>query len=196
MTDLDRPTPASYWVVPGRLLAGEYAGNRDEEQTRQRLAAFLDAGFDTFLDLTTEGELPPYLPILMEEANNRDRRPYYGSPTGYHYQRFPIQDKSLPSSETMAAILETIDTAIAQERKVYLHCWGGIGRTGTVVGCYLVHQGLDGESALQRLKELYRSSEQFDFFPYVPETDEQVAFVLNWGAPSPPPLSPGERGEG
>ena len=172
MTDFDRPIPASYWVVPGRLLAGEYAGSRDEKQTRQRLAAFLDAGFDTFLDLTTEGELPPYLPILIEEANNRGRRA--------SYQRIPIQDKGLPSSDTMAAILGNIDMTIAQGRKVYLHCWGGIGRTGTVVGCYLVHQGLDGKAALQRLKKLYRPSKQFDLFPYVPETDEQVAFVLNW----------------
>jgi len=172
MTDLDRPIPASYWVVPGKLLAGEYAGNRDEEQTRHRLAAFLDAGFDTFLDLTTEGELPPYPPILMEEANNHDRR--------IQYQRFPIQDKGLPSSETMAAILEAIDTAIAQGGKVYIHCHGGIGRTGTVVGCYLVHQGLDGESALLRLKELYRPSEQFGFFPYVPETLEQERFIREW----------------
>jgi hypothetical protein len=195
MTDLDRPTPASYWVVPGRLLAGEYAGSQDEEQTRQRMAAFLDAGFDTFFDLTTEGELPPYLPILMEEANTRDRRSHYGSPTGYHYQRFPIRDEGLPSTDTMLAILEAIDTAIAWGRKVYLHCWGGIGRTGTVVGCYLVHQGLNGKTALQRLKELYRPSEQFVFFPYVPETDEQVAFVLQWGTPSPPPLPTGDRGE-
>jgi protein-tyrosine phosphatase len=95
----------------------------------------------------------------------------------------------------MAAILEAMDTAILQGRKVYLHCWGGIGRTGTVVGCYLVHQGLEGGSALQHLKELYRSSQQFTFFPYVPETDEQVEFVLHWGTPSPLPLSPGERGE-
>ena len=172
MSDLDRPNPASYWVVLGRLLAGAYAGSRDEEQTRRRLAAFLDAGFDTFLDLTTEGELPPYRPILMEEANNHDRR--------IHYQRFPIQDKGLPSSETMAAILEAIDTAIAQGRKVYIHCHGGIGRTGTVVGCYLVHQGLDSKAALGRLNELYQTSEQFTLFPYVPETKEQKGFVLHW----------------
>jgi len=172
MTDLDRPIPASYWVVPGKFLAGEYAGSRDEEQTRRRLTTFLDAGFDTFFDLTTEGELPPYLPILMEEASYHN--------LSIHYHRFPIQDESLPSSDTMVAILEAIDTAIAQGRKVYLHCWGGIGRTGMAVGCYLAHQNLDGKAALQRLKELYRPSEQFTFFPYVPETDEQLAFVLHW----------------
>ena len=176
MTDLDRTTPASYWVAPGKLLAGAYAGSQTEEQTRQQMAAFLDAGFDTFLDLTTEGELPPYLPILMEEAGSRNR--------SVHYQRFPIQDEGLPSAETMAAILAAIDTAITQGRKVYIHCHGGIGRTGTVVGCYLAHQGLDGKSALQRLMELYRSSKQFTFFSFVPETDEQLAFVLNWGKTS------------
>ena len=188
MTIPDRPIPASYWVVPGQFLAGEYAGGRDEEQTRQRLTAFLSAGFDTFFDLTAEGELPPYLPVLLEETGHYDsaigyhydRRVHYGSPTGYHYHRFPIPDKGLPSSQTMTAILEAIDAATAQGRKVYLHCRGGIGRTGTTVACYLVHHGLDGKAALGRLNELYQTSEQFTFFPHAPETEEQAAFVLNW----------------
>lgn len=180
MTIPDRPIPASYWVVPGQFLAGEYAGGQDEEQTRQRLTAFLKAGFDTFFDLTAEGELPPYLPVLMEETGHYDRRVHYGSPTGYHYHRFPIPDKGLPSSGTLTAILEAIDAATAQGRKVYLHCRGGIGRTGTTVACYLVHRGLDGKAALGRLNELYQTSEQFTFFPHAPETEEQAAFVLNW----------------
>ena len=36
----------------------------------------------------------------------------------------------------MVAILDSLDTAIADEHTIYLHCWGGIGRTGTVVGCW------------------------------------------------------------
>ena len=31
---------------------------------------------------------------------------------------------------------------------MYVHCWGGIGRTSTVVGCLLVDIGLDAEAAL------------------------------------------------
>src|SRR3712207_6971239 len=35
----------------------------------------------------------------------------------------------------------------------YVHCWGGIGRTGTVVGCYLVEHGMDGEQAIAAIAE-------------------------------------------
>ncbi|WP_374108489.1 hypothetical protein [Nostoc sp. XA010] len=34
--------------------------------------------------------------------------------------------------------LPPIDRALNGQEKVYVHCWGGIGRTGIVVGCYLV----------------------------------------------------------
>ncbi|MBU2610675.1 MAG: dual specificity protein phosphatase family protein [Chloroflexi bacterium] len=195
MTIPERPIPESYWVVPGQFLAGGYAGSRDEAQSHQRLTAFLNAGFDTFFDLTLEGELPSYLPILMEEAG------YYNR--SIHYHRFPIPDRGLPSSETLIAILEAIDAATVKGCKVYLHCWGGIGRTGTIVACYLVHQGLDGKAALHRLNELYQTCAQYTSFPYSPETEEQAAFVVNWRPPSPLPLSSRstpeggrERGEG
>ena len=65
----DKPVPDSYWVLPGRFLAGGYPGLRNNEnQTRQRLTAFLKAGFDTFIDLTNENERPPYFSMLCEEA--------------------------------------------------------------------------------------------------------------------------------
>ena len=34
-------------------------------------------------------------------------------------------------------------------RRVYVHCRAGIGRTGTVIGCYLAEQGLDGPAAVR-----------------------------------------------
>jgi protein-tyrosine phosphatase len=36
----------------------------------------------------------------------------------------------------------------------YVHCWGGKGRTSTVVGCLLVDDGLDYQSAIDRIAEL------------------------------------------
>ena len=63
-----RPISESYWVEPGRLLAGEYPGKYEQEATRQRVDALIEAGFDTFIDLTKQGEVIPYLPILREEA--------------------------------------------------------------------------------------------------------------------------------
>jgi hypothetical protein len=169
----DKPIPESYWVVPGYFLAGGYPITRaDDAAARQCLTAFLNAGFNTFFDLTHAGELPSYLPSLQEEAAR------YG--TSINYQRFNIQDKGLPSRDQMAVLLDALDAALAAGRKVYLHCWGGIGRTGTTVGCWLVRHGSTGGQALIRLNELYRTAEQSRLFSHSPETDAQVKFILDW----------------
>ena len=66
----------------------------------------------------------------------------------------PIHDVSTPTQAQMARILDAIDAALAVGHAVYLHCYGGIGRTGTVVGCYLVRHGMDGEEALAEIARL------------------------------------------
>jgi hypothetical protein len=169
----DKPIPDSYWVLPGKFLAGEYPSlGCNEPQARQRLIAFLKAGFDTFIDLTNVNERPPYFSMLSEEAA--------GDGHEVHHRRFPFPDYHTPSHETMVATLDAIDTALAEGHKVYLHCVGGIGRTGTTVGCYLIRHGMKPVEALLHLRELYRGSEQSLFAHLSPEADEQVKFILNW----------------
>lgn len=168
----ERPIPESYWVEPGRFLAGEYPGHYESEITRRRLDDFLTRGFDTFIDLTKPNEMPPYLSVLKKQARlfSLDAR----------HQRFPIGDFGLPSQAGMAATLDAIDGALADGRQVYVHCWGGIGRTGTTVGCYLVRHGLDGEQALRQLAEWWRQVPKSLIHPRSPETDAQMNFVLHW----------------
>ena len=169
----DKPIPESYWVIPGNFLAGGYPiSSIDEGLARESLAAFIDAGIDSFFDLTRLGELPPYLPLLQEEAL------HYGIPITY--QRMTIQDKGLPAHEKMIVLLDALDAALASGHKIYLHCWGGIGRTGTTAGCWLVRHGLTGAQALIRLNELYQDAGQSRIFPRSPETDAQVNFILGW----------------
>jgi protein-tyrosine phosphatase len=162
----------SYWVKPAQLLAGEYPGRATEDATRQIMDAFLGQGFDTFIDLTSAGELPAYQPILLEQARLHN--------IGASHQRFPIGDFGLPTRSQMADILNAIDSALGSGRKVYVHCWGGIGRTGTTVGCYLVRQGLSGEQALRQLADWWRHVPKSIFHRRSPETDEQMQFILNW----------------
>jgi len=80
----------------------------------------------------------------------------------------------------MTALLDAIQAALAAGHKVYLHCWGGIGRTGTTVGCWLVRQGLTGHQALNKLNELYLTAEQSHHYHQSPETQAQVKFILEW----------------
>lgn len=168
----DRPIEQSYWVEENRLLAGEYPGSYDSEAARRHMDAFLEAGITTFIDLTQAHELVSYEAILKEQAQA------YNLDAFYH--RFAIRDHGIPSRETMIAILDTIDDAINSGRKVYVHCWGGVGRTGITVGCYLVRHGAANEQALIQVNKLYRTRSNTFYYPTSPETQEQMEFVRTW----------------
>jgi hypothetical protein len=65
---------------------------------------------------------------------------------------------------------------------VYLHCWGGTGRTGTAVGCHLVRTGKSGSEALATIAELWQTVSEMKRrdFPESPQTRAQRAFVEGW----------------
>lgn len=163
-----RPLPNSYWVFPGRFLAGGYPGDWDEETSRRNMRRLLEAGVSFFLDLTKEGEGESYLPLAREEAGERP----------IEYRRMPIGDFDVPGAGQMVHILDTIDAALADGRTIYLHCLGGSGRTGTVVGCYLVRHGMPGAEALA---EIARLRQEMASPRPSPETAAQRRFVLEWG---------------
>ncbi|MDP9378687.1 MAG: hypothetical protein M3Q29_00795 [Chloroflexota bacterium] len=160
----ERPIPDSYWLEPGTLLAGEYPGSRDEAKARAKVQALLDAGVTLFIDLTDDGDrLKPYEHLL----GGRARR-----------VNLPIRDLNVPTPPKMRDILDSIDAALDAGDIVYFHCWGGVGRTGTVAGCYLVRHGMPGEEALQRIAELRRGTP--DGWKRSPETPEQRRMVRDW----------------
>ena len=73
------------------------------------------------------------------------RRKPAGSASEFVHERHSIVDMDVPRSQQQTAgILDAIDKALEDGKNVYVHCWGGIGRTGTVVGCWLVRHGMTG----------------------------------------------------
>ncbi|NUP98499.1 MAG: dual specificity protein phosphatase family protein [Armatimonadetes bacterium] len=95
--------------------------------------------------------------------------------------RFPIRDVSVPSPAAMRGILDAIDLALDAGQPVYLHCWGGRGRTGTVVGCWLVrHNFATAASALDQIRRL-RAGDPTAGKPS-PETAAQRQMVTTWAA--------------
>jgi Dual specificity phosphatase, catalytic domain len=169
---MDRPLPNTYWVIPGRLLAGEYpagagAGvSADDADARSRLALLGAAGINYFVDLTQEGERPGYRHLL---------------PAHSQHVRSAITDTWVPKTTAqMQHILSDIRMALALGRCVYVHCRAGIGRTGMVVGCFLADEGETGKGALKLLNRLWRQSERAKTWPKVPQTVEQADYIRQW----------------
>ncbi|MEN3339934.1 MAG: hypothetical protein V7647_3610 [Acidobacteriota bacterium] len=95
--------------------------------------------------------------------------------------RAHVRDMSVPHErELMTRILETIRDETAAGHPVYVHCWGGIGRAGTVVGCWLVESGMTGSEAIDRIAALRANTP--DKLARSPETDEQRRYICGWAA--------------
>jgi hypothetical protein len=163
---LDRPLPNSYWVIPGRLLAGEHPLGWDTTEALARLERLHDTGIDCYVDLTEPGEQPEYRHLLPERSE---------------YLRSAIVDTGVPNnvSQTLE-LLSAIRAALARERSIYVHCRAGIGRTGLVIGCFLAEEERDGKSAIKRLNRLWRQSGRAQDWPKVPQTAEQADYIRRW----------------
>ena len=170
----ERPIPDSYWVRPGRLLAGEYPGAPYDDQARQKLRRLLETGVTFFLDLTEAREygLKPYAPLLREEASALGRQA--------EHHRMSIPDMDTPTPKEMVRILDTIDAALEQGHTLYVHCYGGIGRTGTVIGCYMARHGIEGAEALNEIARLRQGTP--DGWVRSPQTPAQREMVRGWAA--------------
>jgi hypothetical protein len=161
----------AYWVVPGKLAAGEYPAVRySEPGTLRIIDGMLEKGITFFIDLTMPGEEIDYKSILFERAG------YFNIQVAY--KKIPVIYFQIPNVETLLEIIRSIDMAIESGQVVYIHCKAGIGRTGVAVGCYLVHTGLMGTEALERIQDLRRGTPGARHRS--PETDAQVQLVINW----------------
>ena len=163
---MNPPLENSYWVIPGRLLAGEHPFGQDPHDAQDRFAALREAGIDFFIDLTEIGERPSYQRLLHRSAS---------------YVRYPIVDCGVPrDDEQMRQIQAIIRGALRDERNPYVHCRAGIGRTGLVVGCYLADEGLAGTEVLKRLNSLWQQSARSKGWPRVPQTADQADYIRRW----------------
>lgn len=162
-----KPIENSY-LVTNQIYAGEYPRNKDEASSLAKLKQFQNFGITHFIDLTEEGELALYESLLYPGAS---------------YQRFPIRDVSVPrSTEEVRKLVEHIIgiVNINPDAKVYIHCWGGVGRTGLIVGCLLSElYKLNYNDTLTKLEQLFLACPKSSYRE-TPETAEQCEFIARY----------------
>lgn len=176
------PFPGTYWVIPGTLLAGAYPGGRDAKSTDERMAALVDAGIHSVINLMSEEETfepaPGEIFFPYEDALEK-----IGEDRGIvvEIERYAIEDANTLTPQAVELVLDAIDAEIdGRNSPTLVHCSNGNARTGVVVGCYLARHGIaTGKDALDKLKEL-RAGDPIFSKRKSPETMTEEKFVLRW----------------
>ena len=175
---LEVPFTRSYWFIPEKLLAGGYPGSEDPIEEETNLKGLIQAGIRHVISLMEPQEydrqddpFPPYVDNMESIAQKLK--------ISVTFDQISIKDFSAPTERQMVRILNQIDVCIKYDKPVYVHCWGGKGRTGTVVGCYLARHGnAAGNDVIEKIKELRKNTE--DFSDPSAETKEQINMVIYW----------------
>lgn len=172
--DEEEPLLDTYWVVPGKLMAGAFPGWPGKyDDLQPRLDRLFDLGVTSFIDLSTWYEGNPietYGTALKDKAAKR------GADVEYH--AFTPKPRQLPKPALVKQILDCIDQSLVRGQIVYVHCNSGIEVTGIIVGCYLVRHGMTGKDALREIERMRAGT--FYAWKRSPITERGRRMVRKW----------------
>ena len=172
------PFNRSYWVIPGKLMTGSYPGSKNNNEAKQKLKGLITSGIRHVISLMEPDEFDhsgdsftPYIDQMEAIAESMK--------INVTFDLLSIKDLSIPSEREMVRMLNQIDICMEYDKPVYIHCWGGRGRTATVIGCYLARHGhASGNDIIDMISELRKNVE--DWSMPSPETKQQVDMVVSW----------------
>jgi atypical dual specificity phosphatase len=117
------------WIVPSHVAACAYPRVDADWQ------AISEAGIDLIVNLHERAHAADVL------LAHRVREVH-----------LPVVDFTPPTPEQLVVGVAAIRSAVANDQKVLVHCGGGLGRTGTLVACYLVDTGLAADDAIAQVR--------------------------------------------
>jgi protein tyrosine/serine phosphatase len=168
----------SYPVIPNHLYAGEIPSSINDHEFQLKIQYLKELGITHIINLTEINE-QNFKGIPLRNYAGYAEMQFSMSGMELNCFCFPIKDLDIPTSTHMRTIIKAINEAIHEGGKVYVHCWGGIGRTGTVIGCFLIEHGiLLNQTAVPFIEFLKRNTEIKN--RQSPETTDQVNYVLRW----------------
>jgi protein-tyrosine phosphatase len=154
----------------GRLICGP----RPPRPFRESVAALTDRGVCTIACLLADHEIPAELAAAYDTA-------------ALELVRLQIPDFGRPASmEALSAFLDDLLRRLQRRETIYLHCFAGIGRTGTVLACLLKTVGAPGDPvelvrAIYDARSLETAEQQQFARDFVPATRPGSAGVERSG---------------
>lgn len=127
--------PNFSYLIEGRIAGSAYPGYG--EMLGQALARLQSLGIGAILSLTEEAP---------EQAMLRE--------FGFQHLHLPIPDFTAPKLPQIDRAMEFLAEHTREGRQALVHCTAGMGRTGTLLACYLVHSGLDPAEAIDQVRVL------------------------------------------
>nr|MDO8111596.1 protein-tyrosine phosphatase family protein [Candidatus Sigynarchaeota archaeon] len=156
-------------------MAGPHPGGVFEPAPLNIAQLFFNCNIRHFVDLTDKGEYGPYIPA-WEKVDGMEAR------DAFTYKQFSITDFTVPVPELAKKVLDYIDSTISEGRgAVYVHCYAGVGRTGTIVGIFLARHGIaEGTGVALKIEELRASTRKSQYYYGSPQSHAQFKMIKDW----------------
>jgi hypothetical protein len=173
----------AYAVIPGALYAGEIPSSINDDELERKIQTLYELGVTHITNLTEVNETN-FKAIPLRQYAQYAEAYYEQKGREVTCLRYPIRDLDIPSISQMRTTIAALNTILSEGGCAYLHCWGGIGRTGTVLGCFLLqNEILDHTTAISYISFLKRNTNIRNRMS--PETIEQCDFVRYWDTALP-----------